>query len=318
MKSIGGFIQLDRFAGNEYHKTDYRFNLCRNALAYTIAEHKYVKVYLPYYICDSVTNVLDVNRIQYAFYHIGTDFRPQIDFEIKSDEAVLIVNYLGTLTDIDIEGYKSAYNNIIIDNTQAFYYLPSDTEIDYIYSTRKWFGVSDGAYLYTNRKLEHYWSLDIDHSASRMAHFLEKFENPDGDYYEAYSNTENDLDNALILRMSKLTSNIMNALDYSAYAAVRNSNYSILCQCLDEYNELHIAPKSVPFMYPLYSEKAADIRELLKQHRCFIPTLWPNVLRLDTDSFEYKCTKNILFIPCDQRYEQEDMEKICSIVKKNI
>ena len=72
-------------------------------------------------------------------------------------------------------------------------------------------------------------------------------------------------------------------------------------------------------MYPLYIANGADIRKKLQEEKIYIPTLWPDVFDVcnETD-LEYDMAKNILPIPCDQRYEFEDMKFIVDEILKYI
>ena len=70
-------------------------------------------------------------------------------------------------------------------------------------------------------------------------------------------------------------------------------------------------------MYPLYLANGADIRKKLQEEKIYIPTLWPDVFDVCNESdLEYDMAKNILPIPCDQRYSLEDMEYMVSEVEK--
>ena len=51
------------------------------------------------------------------------------------------------------------------------------------------------------------------------------------------------------------------------------------------------------------------IKKELAAKKIYVPTLWPNVLDLE-DSLEKDFAENILPLPCDQRYDAEDMEMI--------
>ena len=48
-----------------------------------------------------------------------------------------------------------------------------------------------------------------------------------------------------------------------------------------------------------------------------MPTLWPNVITNKLKgTLEYDMALNILPLPCDQRYNEEDMEYMIEIIKK--
>ena len=85
---------------------------------------------------------------------------------LANDEYLYVVNYYGQLTKRKVLELKHRFAQIILDNTQAFFQKPLDG-IDTIYSCRKFFGVPDGAYLSTNKRLSE--ELEIDISRERMA-----------------------------------------------------------------------------------------------------------------------------------------------------
>ena len=48
----------------------------------------------------------------------------------------------------------------------------------------------------------------------------------------------------------------------------------------------------------------------------FVPVLWPNVIKDNKSINAYNFAKNILPLPCDQRYGIEEMDKIIKIVEE--
>lgn len=64
--------------------------------------------------------------------------------------------------------FSEKYSNLIVDNVQAFY-TPPIKGLDTIYTCRKFFGVPDEAYLYTDCILTE--SIPYDKSYDRLAFF---------------------------------------------------------------------------------------------------------------------------------------------------
>ena len=80
-------------------------------------------------------------------------------------------------------------------------------------------------------------------------------------------------------------------------------------------NRLRLSCPEGAFSYPLWVTNGPQIRKVLAQKKIYIPTLWPNVLsQLDPARVEYDMTANILPIPCDQRYDEQDMAYIAKEV----
>lgn len=76
MKEIGGYFQLDQLIDEPFHKNLVELNTARNALLYLVKSKNIGKVYLPYFLCDSVSSILSKNPIEYDYYEIDRNFRP--------------------------------------------------------------------------------------------------------------------------------------------------------------------------------------------------------------------------------------------------
>lgn len=308
MKEIGGYLELDEFIDNEYYKDLIRLNTGRNALIYIIKAKKIKKLYIPYYLCNSISNVLVEYRIDFEYYNIDKKFNPLLNKTIDKDEYVYIVNYFGQLSNTRIQYFKEQYKNIIVDNTQAFFQKPIDG-IDTIYSCRKFFGVPDGAYLSTDKFLAE--KLEIDISKDRVKHILGRYEGRASDYYNYFQENDKNLKNEPLKYMSMLTRNILKAIDYTKVRDIRKKNYFYLDEKLKRINKLKVLEPDVPFAYPLYLENGMEIKKELIEEKIYIPTLWANVLdNVKPESIEYKYILNILPIPCDQRCGENEMEYI--------
>lgn len=57
MKEIGGYIELDTCRHAMLHEDAILLNCGRNALAYLLEARGIKKLYLPYFLCDSVANI---------------------------------------------------------------------------------------------------------------------------------------------------------------------------------------------------------------------------------------------------------------------
>lgn len=316
MKEIGGYLQLDQFIEKPYHKGMIELNTARNALIYLIKANRIEKVYIPYFLCNSISNALKRYSINYEYYNVDKKFHPLFNKELKQNEYIYVVNYFGQISDNIIIALKEKYRNIIIDNVQAFFQKPKEG-IHTIYSCRKFLGVPDGAYLYTDTTLKE--EFEMDKSANRMTHILGRFEGNASDYYESFKKNDEFFKIQPIKKMSRLTRNILGAIDYKTIIKKRNSNFTFLNDKLNSSNILNIKHVNGAFTYAYYIRNGIEIRKKLAQKKIYIPTLWPNVLKdSPKDSIEYDYTANILPLPCDQRYENEDMNTIVKEIYKCI
>ena len=311
MKEIGGYIELDTCRHAMLHEDAILLNCGRNALAYLLETKGIKKLYLPYFLCDSVANVCKKYGVEVAFYHIGENWLPK-DLVIDGDAWLYIVNFYGQITREDLARLAAAYRNIIIDNAQAYFDAPL-ANVDTLYTCRKFFGVSDGAVLYTNSKLER--SLEIDESFNRIHYVLGRYERTASEFYEEAAKNNDIFDNEPIKEMSRLTKNLLRSIDYEYVKQVRTNNFAYLHEKLREVNKLNIRLIEGAFMYPLLIDDCMKIRKQLQQMKIYIPTLWPNVLEeCEPDTLEYKFAAEILPIPVDQRYGFKDMEHLVNVI----
>ena len=315
MNEIGGYFGLESLVSNEYYPNLIAVNTARNALLYLLKTKNIKKLYIPYFLCDSVSNLCDKHNYAYECYHIDDNFMPVFDKQLFDNEYLYIVNYYGQVTNNKILKLQTKYKNIIVDNVQAFFQKPIKN-IDTIYSCRKFFGVPDGAYLSTNKKFLDELPLDL--SKDRMNHILGRFEEQDATkYYADFKSNDASFKELELRRMSAVTHNILGAIDYKKVIKARNKNYKILEKALTSTNKLNLKTTYAPYCYPYYCENGLEIKRKLAEKKIYVPTLWPNVLELD-GALEKDFAENILPLPCDQRYAPKEMCKIIDELKNII
>ena len=316
MKEIGGYIELDRYWGVEYYPDGIALNCARNALAYLIKARNIKKIYLPFFLCSSLYDVCQRFSVEVEHYHINAELRPILNKKIDDNAWFVLVNYYGQINADDIDEYKKKFCNIILDNTQAFFQKPM-VGVDTIYSCRKFFGVTDGAYLFTETKLND--ELETDVSYSRMTFLLGRFEKTANEFYEDFVLNNELFKTEPIKKMSRLTHNLLRALNYKNIAEIRQTNFAYLNRKLALVNKLRLTVPYGAFMYPLYVDNGATIRQVLQKEKIYIPTLWPDVLKIcNKNDLEYDMAINILPLPVDQRYGIKEMQylvdKILSLI----
>ena len=314
MDAIGGYFSLELPQREEYHKNAIRLNTGRNCLEYILRVRGYKKVYVPYYTCEAVMEPINILGIPYEYYHIDIHFEIRDRFALKEGEALLYTNYFGLKQRYVELLAEKAGSRLIVDNTQAFY-AQHIQGIDTFYTCRKFFGVADGAYLYTDKLLDE--DFVQDESYDRMAHLLKRIDLSAEQGFVDFRKVDDGLDNQPIRKMSKLTQRIMQSIDYDAAARKRRENYQMLHEELGEENNLVLSLEddAVPMVYPFLAS-IKGLREKLIENKIFVARYWPNVLDWTTD----KDIENLLAyqmqpLPIDQRYSLDDMNRIIDISK---
>lgn len=300
--AIGGYFELELRKGAHYHKDAIRLNSGRNCFEYILRARGCRKVYMPYYTCQVMFDTAKAAGVEIAYYSINEQLELVTLPQLQKGEAILYTNYYG-LKQRYVEKLAKYYGEqLIIDNAQAFFANPV-AGIDTFYSPRKYFGVPDGGYLYTNARL--YIDIPQTESISRMTHLLKRIEQGAEAGYADYQEAEASLDNRPIERMSKLTEALLCSIDYAEVAASRKCNFEYFSQQLGQSNliNLPLEPDAVPMVYPYWTGDAG-VQKRLIENKIFIATYWPNVR--ENCGLETILKSNLLPLPIDQRYKQLD------------
>lgn len=315
MEPIGGYFSLELPLHEEYHKDAIRLNTGRNCLEYIIRVRGYKKVYIPYYTCDVVLEPFMRLGVPYEYYHVNIHLEIRDEIALKAGEALLYTNYYGLKQGYTEKLARQYGNSLIVDNTQAFYAKPVEG-IDTFYTCRKFFGVPDGAYLYTDKLLD--VELEQDRSFERMLSLTKRIDLSPEAGYQDFHNLSKSLVGQPIKRMSKLTQRMMQGIDYEEAAQRRRANYQLLHEALCKENnlELPLEDDAVPMVYP-YLVPEKGLREKLIENKIFVARYWPSVMACTTpDDIDFLLAYQMQPLPIDQRYTDKEMEEICKIINK--
>lgn len=330
MKEIGGYFGLEQFSGWEYYEDLYAINLGRTALIYLLENLNCQRLLVPNLLCDSMTNMCTRHHITLTYYNQDKNLMPLLESPLEEGTWLLLVNYYGQLTDEKILLAKERFGHIIVDHTHSFFQRPLPG-IPTLYSCRKFFGLPDGAYLSTDLLMPPLPEKDI--SYGRMGHLLGRYEENASSHYQELHQTASTYYQESPKAMSKLTHNLLRAIDYDSVKKQRNENYQTLEAHLGSQNAISQqyhgkagalipAPFQTPdgpLAYPFYFPKGVALRKALAAEKIYVPTYWSNVMEAcSEDSIEYQCAANILALPCDHRYRTADMERVVLTIETTI
>ena len=211
------------------------------------------------------------------------------------------------ISNSNIMAFKEKYNHVIIDNAQAYFQKPVKG-VDTFYICRKFFGVPDGAFLYTDNRSFALPEDDYEYVGDRIEHIIGRYEHDAGGFYQEYLKSEEKIADVELHRMSQISDNFLRGLDYEDIKNTRERNYDFLQKRLAPLNSLDIGSVAGSFMYPLFVPDGNKYRRRLADRGIYIPLLWPNVIDDENASEnEKRLAKDILPLPCDQRYTKDDM-----------
>lgn len=321
-KEIGSFLELNFLSGLEYYYGNdvARLNSGRAAIYHALRILNLETIYLPYYQCDAVRDFLLKKEVKVKYYHCDKDFNPLL--KPCKGTAILLVNYFGIMSTARMSSLASKYQNVIIDNSQAFFATPIDNCMN-VYSARKFIGVPDGAYLLGNHVNNYLEEYEQDYSSDTSLFLLQRIEyGCEGKSYETREMNEDRINNSDVMKMSKLTYSILDGTDYHFIKQKRKENFEIACNLFNGINKLnpkiYYANDCVPMVYPLVIENDKVLPQLIK-NKIFQGHWWSYLLEeVNTDCFEYYLSKNMIPITIDQRYGEKEIKYVYNLISKEL
>ena len=179
-----------------------------------------------------------------------------------------------------------------------------------VYSTRKFIGVPDGAYVIGNRADKYVNEYEQCYSSDTAVFLLQRHEyGCEGKTYASRMINEHRIDEEDIMKMSMLTRTILDGTDYNEIILKRKQNFSTACRLLNSINSI---------VYPLIVENDNLLQVLLK-NKHFQSHWWKHLVNeMNSDTFEYWISKYVIPITIDQRYGEEELIELSRIIISNI
>lgn len=320
MKAIGGYFELAEYeeGGVFPHQDGILLNTGRNALEYILRSIGEVKhIYLPYYTCEVVLEPINKLQIPYTYYHINQQFEMVDNFQPKEGEYIIVNNYFG-IKDAYIQQMAGRYgDHMIVDCAQAFFAKPIHG-IKCFYSPRKYVGVADGGVAYMGNLPDGKVEVnEIERSDEHNSHLLKRKQFGAEAGFADYQANEKKLDNQPIRMMAINTKWILDHIDYEKIVVRRRENFQYLHEALVGKNTLTLPDMDLfvcPMVYPFKAKTNRNLRKELIENKVFVAKYWPNVEEIEGFETEYDLAMNVIPIPCDQRYDKDEMNQIITII----
>ena len=291
---------------------------------------------LPSLCCDSMSEPFVLEGYEVVFFAVDEDLR--IDEEGLAEKAgenpgslLLYMSYFGIAPFAGrfAEEVKERFGlTVVRDATHDF--LGRGIEggaADYVVaSLRKWAALPDGAILYSrhrdlgNGRL----GVDDDFVARRRDAMTAKqryLEGDDGVSKEGYLASLAEC-NAVLdamgepCEMSAVSSDILARTDWAAVRDLRKRNASLLTLRFEKAGLRCYCDISTPPLYvPIVLENRDTVQRKLSSMDVYCPVLWPLPEGAEgCGGFAGEFSSRMLAIPCDQRYQERDIEFIADSV----
>ncbi|HIO03834.1 MAG TPA: hypothetical protein EYN14_18080 [Alphaproteobacteria bacterium] len=317
--AIGGYHGLELpFIESNLNKTIVRTNSARSAIKVILNAVCAQKIWLPAYTCDAVVEAVKDLGIAFKYYKITSNFDVETIVNLGEGEYILVIDYFGMADELVKRSLKRfGHANTIVDCSQAFY-SKHNGSLATVWSPRKFFGLPDGGLLYSDDYRVQQPKTRDSTSDTRMDHLISSLTNGPEAAYRKYLESEQAIADLPVMGMSSLTERLLHSVDYEAAKTIRARNARYLHDRLAKYNQIDLTfnEDTAPLCYPFLPKVKAASRSDLISNRVFVPRYWPEVLaRVGEDSFEWRLVTNGLFLPCDQRHTESDMDRLVSLLE---
>jgi dTDP-4-amino-4,6-dideoxygalactose transaminase len=300
-----------------------------SALTLLIRDLQPSQVWLPSYSCIALPLAARHAGGATRFYAIGYDLEFKslswLD-EVTPGDLVVMIHYFGfpiSSKCVDLVRARGAL--VAEDATQALLSDGVGSRGDFaIFSPRKFLGVPDGGILLLNRPLDipdaafaappAIWWLKAFNATALRREF--DIHGGSRDWFRLFQEAEATAPVGSF-RMSELSRTLLtHCFDYDAIARRRQANFDRLAADLADMALFPIRPSSVvPLAFPIQVKDRDRVRTALFARNIYPPVHWDLkgvVPTAFTDS--HRLSSNILSLPCDQRYDERDMDRMITAV----
>jgi len=247
---------------------------------------------------------------------------------VEPDDLVLQTEYFGFPS--DLRDLKTTGAWVLQDACQALYVTPNWEQADFVLlSPRKFFGVPDGGLLVSRPSCDllavlsplrapnrQWWNTALSACWLRRQFDLNGTSQPWFQHYQR-SETEQPMGS---YSMSTMSDEILaHGIDYVTASVRRRENYRTLLDALATVAIFPDLPSDVvPLGFPIRLAHRDRFRQIMFQNNIFPQIHWlaETLTRPEFEQGE-ELRREILTLPCDQRYNRDQMEWMAHIVRKH-
>lgn len=332
---IGGFLGLELPAGDGgfrklWGASDERlaFVNATSAFASLLGVAKSGAVWLPAYICPEFSRAVAADRLRY--YPLDAELSPRVDVlqrAVRAGDILVGVDFFGRPP-------GQAFLDFVASHTDVLFVEDCAQAIDTgrppwgdwrLFSPRKVVGVADGGIMVAHSAKATAMNLcsavpddldAVDFARPQLARFEDTTETLNELWFPMNRAKEKTLP-VVNRRISRLTWSILGLLDAETIAQKRRDNFATLASRLAPWAFLADRhPQFVPVGFPVKLPPGlrAHVQEHLYRHRVFPAVHWAN-LPSPAAEFpdEHALAGSLLTLPCDQRYETAEMERVAAL-----
>lgn len=327
-----------------YHNIDINFNFYEHLKVYftfggyyslKLILKNYKKLYkefnilLPNYLCNSIIECVNSEKVGYYFYKIDSNLLPVFDSIVKSinpkTKIILFIDYFGRN---NYHANPELFNrikdlplHIIQDAVHQTNFKEINIYGDFIYNSYRKICPYEGSILLSKMNLVIdeedksnnkfiFWKrlgqlfriLNIDFNVNTTKLFIACFHKADQVYI-----------NSSVIKMPALNRYLINKIDFSALRANQKKYYDLLDNYFLPYNVFKDCNVIDPLMYVIKTKSKAKIMVDSQKYNIFLPNIWNFPTDIDDPNMS-NTSNNYDELLCIPLYQMSD-SKVNFIVK---
>lgn len=324
------------------------FSIGREAIAHILQTNRFEKktALLPVFTCFTVLDPFIQEGWELHFYRYRRNLTVDDDYFLEvyrqSRPSLCLFQALSGFGFTENEQKLIAYAHqnrsmTVVDQTQDVYNSQSDPAVDYYCgSLRKWYPFPDGSFLYSEKHLIGGCDALLENNIYRTAMGLCMFaRHLDSRYNDPFFGYLYDFmwdfsvsyiagTSIAAHTMSDYSRKVLRQQNEALNTKKRIENFRYLYQCIKGLSTVTPAfgeldrLQSVPLSFPVYTQNRSDFNAFLKARGVRTQILWgvPPYIKAHVpfDKETAYTYRHILSLPCDQRYDLDDMKKMAAII----
>jgi hypothetical protein len=301
----------------------------RSGIKLVIDQLKPKNVWLPSYLCPDILTAIDPKISGMVFYPINSQLKVTSHAFIESiqpGDLFLFIDYFSFPFDEEIlRRIKSRGCWLFRDCNQALFHDWHEDICDfYLYCPRKFLGVPDGGILITKDPIQIKPPNLMSPDPAVLYLFLSalvlrrEFDLYGGDrtWFEYFQQGEAQLTPSYT-SMSDISLTLLKmGFDYEAIQIQRRINYQVLNRKLSQFAVHSDLPENItPLGFPIRIDHRDQVRHALFKKNIYPPIHWTLTGFVPEEFSEsHQLSQEMMTLPCDQRYSEEDMTYLADTV----
>ncbi len=281
------------------------------------------KVSMPAWCCDSMVKPFAETGKEIRFYPVY--YRNGIVQEINLDcDVLFLMDYFGYASQ---KPDLSNWHGIVIRDVTHSIFSEKCQDADYYFgSLRKWCGVWTGGYAWARDAHRLFIKNTEDHGYTQLREkamcLKEQYINGHGnagkEYLHLFTEAEDRLEQTAIVPATEHDTALAQRLDIQFIKARRQANAKVLREAFPDWLVIpEMKETDCPLFVPIFVPKGRrnELRQYLIRQEIYCPIHWPISGYVMPDERTRFIYENELSLVCDQRYSEEDMNRVVKAIK---